>query len=123
MTIDNPLRIGAVVREALLSNELIAGRVNGRIYPYTTQNEVKMPCIVYDGISVDYEEYKDGAYATEVTMSLNVNATDYPGSIELAEEVIDVLSEHEGVVPVSVSCEYDNAALIYVHNITIKVYL
>ena len=123
MTIENPLRIGAVIREALLSSELIAGRVNGRIYPYTTQSEAKMPCIVYEGIAVDYDEYKDGAEATEVTMSLNVNATDYPSSIEIAEEVIDVLSEHEGVVPVSVSCEYESSALLDVHKITIKVYL
>jgi hypothetical protein len=81
-----------------------------------------MPCIVYDGISVTYDEHKDGAEASDVTLGIGVNTTDYPGGVELAEAVLDVLTEH-GFVPVSASCDYDNSAQMYVHNITIKVYV
>lgn len=122
MNITNPLRIGAAIREVLLDNELIAERIGGRVFPYTTQEKVAMPNIVYDGISVDYEEYKDGAEPSEVNISLKVNTLDYNSGIALAEEVLDVLTEH-GCVPVAVSCEYDNAALMFTHNLTIKVYI
>lgn len=120
MNITNPLRIGTAIREVLLDNELIAERIGGSIFAYTTKDKVGMPNIVYDGISVDYEEYKDGALPSEVSISLNVNTIDHPSGIALAEEVLDVLTEH-GCVPVAVSCEYDNAALMFTHNLTFKV--
>lgn len=120
MNITNPLRIGTDIREVLLDNELIAERIGGRIFAYTTKDKVGMPNIVYDGISVDYEEYKDGAMPSEVSISLNVNTIDHPSGIALAEEVLDVLTEH-GCVPVAVSCEYDVAALMFTHNLTFKV--
>lgn len=122
MNITNPLRIGAAIREVLINSELINASIGGRVFPYTTQDKVAMPNIVYDGISVDYYESKDGAEPSEVNISLNVNTLDYPSGIALAEEVLDVLTEH-GCVPTAVSCEYDSVALMYTHNITIKLYI
>ena len=119
----HPIRIGPVLRELLLESDAIAQRVDGRIFPYTTKEKVAMPNIVYDGISVDFEETKDGAEPMEVTVSLNVNTSDYMEGMALAEEVLDVLLEHKSVSPISASCEYDNAALMYTHTLTFKVYI
>lgn len=122
MNIANPLRIGTAIREVLLDNELIAERIGGRVFPYTTQEKVAMPNIVYDDISVNYDECKDGAYPTDVTMSLNVNTSNYQEGIDLSEEVLDILTEH-GCVTVVAGCDYDNAALMFTHKLTIKVYI
>lgn len=123
MIVENPLRIGDALREVLMGSSLVAEKVGGRIYPYTTQVDVKQPCIVYDDIVVDYVETKDGAVPSEITVSVNVNAGDYDESIAIAEEVLDVLMEEGNVSPLSVGCDYDSAAMMYVHGITIKVYI
>lgn len=120
MTITNPLRIGYAICELLMRSEMISSRVNGRIYAYTSKGEAKLPCITYEGISIDYDECKDGVFASEVTMQLNVLSTDYPTGIDIAEEVLDALSEHEGIVPVSVSCDYDVAATMFTHVLTLR---
>ena len=122
MIVENPLRIGDVLRDVLMGSSLVAEKVGG-IYPYTTQSEAKHPFIVYDGIVVDYVETKDGAVPSEITVNVNVNAGDYDESIAIAEEVLDVLMEEGNVSPLSVGGDYDNAAMMYKHEITIKVYI
>ena len=123
MNITHPLRIGYEICNILHASEVIAEHVQGRIFAYTTKKDVVMPNIVYDGVSVDFEETKDGAEPSEATLSLNVNSTDYPTGIAIAEEVMDTLSEHEGIVPVSASCDYDQAANMFTHNLTINIQL
>ena len=121
MTITNPLRIGYAIGELLMRSEMIASRVNGRIYAYTSKGEAKIPCITYEGISIDYDDCKDGAFASEVTIQLNVLSTDYPTGIDLSEEVLDALSEHDGITPVSVSCDYDAAAMMFTHTLSLVI--
>lgn len=121
MIVENPLRIGDALREVLMGSSLVAEKVGGRIYPYTTQVEVGQSFIVYDGIVVDYVETKDGAVPSEITVNVNVNAGDYDESIAIAEEVLDVLMEEGNVSPLSVGGDYDSAAMIYKHEITVKV--
>lgn len=119
----HPLRIGPVLREILLENDIIAQRVEDRIFPYTSKEKVPLPHIMYDGVTVDYEETKDGAVPTEVGLSLNVNTSEYMEGIEFSEEVLDVLAEHGAIVPISADCEYDSAATMFTHKLTIKVYI
>lgn len=123
MTITHPLRIGYEICSLLQGSEILAEHVRGRIYAYTSKAEAKLPCIIYEGISVDYEENKDGAMPSEVTIQLLVNTTDYPTGITISEEVVDVLTEHEGIVPISASCDYDVAAMMFTHTLTFKVYI
>ena len=119
----HPLRIGYAISDILNSSELIAEHVHGRVFAYTTKEKVAMPNIVYDGVSIEYEETKDGAEPSEATLSIKVNTTDYPTGIAIAEEVMDALAEHEGIVPMSASCEYDQSANMFTHNLTLKVYI
>lgn len=121
MNISNPLRIGSVIREVLMSNEILVARVGDRIRPYTTQSEIPLPHIVYDGVSVDFEDYKDGPYATTASITLNVNTSDYQEGIDIAEEVLDILCEHDGVSPSSASCEYSDAANMFTHQLTFNI--
>lgn len=123
MNITNPLRIGYEICALLQGSEILAEHVRGRIYAYTSKAEAKLPCIIYEGISVDFEETKDGAEANEVSIQLLVNTSDYPTGIAISEEVVDVLSEHAGIVPISASCDYDVAAMMFTHTLTFKVYI
>ena len=121
MIIEKPLRIGAVIRELLLSSEAVRGHVGDRVYPYSTLVEVKGDHIVYDGISVDFVQVKDGEYPESITMNIGCNTSDYMAGIDLAEKVIDVFEDHQDIAVTAASCEYDGGALMYTHSITINI--
>lgn len=121
MIVEKPLRIGAVVRELLLTSEYVRGAVCDRIYPYTTQVEVNAAHIVYDGIGVQFFDVKDGEVPEAVTMTINCNTWDYQEGIDLAEAVVDVFADHRDIAVTYASCDYDGGALMFTHAITINI--
>ena len=121
MIIEKPLRIGTEISRLLSTSPKVASIVGKHIYPYLTQVEVRKPHIVYDAVSVTFEQTKDGEYPSEITLTLNCNTTDYNLGIELGEAVIDVFEDHQDISVTSASCEYDNGAMMFTHSITINI--
>lgn len=121
MIVEKPLRIGATIRELLLSSPKVAGIVGKHICPYLTQEEIRHPHIVYDALGVTFEQTKDGEYPSEITVTLNCNTTDYMLGIELGEAVIDVFEDYQDIAVTYASCEYDAVAMMFTHSITINI--
>lgn len=121
MIVEKPLRIGATIRELLLTSPKVQQIVGKHIYPYLTQEEIRHAHIVYDAVGVTFEQTKDGEYPSEITLTLNCNTTDYDLGIELGEAVIDVFEDHQDIAVTYASCEYDNGATMFTHSITINI--
>lgn len=121
MIVDKPLRIGATIRELLLTSPKVQQIVGKHIYPYLTQEEIRHPHIVFDGLGVTFEQTKDGEYPSEITLTLNCNTTNYDLGIELGEAVIDVFEDHQDISVTYASCEYDAGAMMFTHSITINI--
>lgn len=121
MIVDKPLRIGVTIRELLLTSPKVQQIVGKRIYPYLTQEEIRHPHIVFDGLGVTFESTKDGELPSEITLVLNCNTTDYNLGIELGEAVIDVFEDHQDIAVTYASCEYDAGANMFTHSITINI--
>ena len=121
MIVEKPLRIGATIRELLMTSRVVVVAVDGRIYPYTTQVETNAPHIVYDGVSVAFAQTKDGEVPETIDLTINCNTTDYAKGIDLAEAVIDVFADHGDIAVTYASCEYDNGANMFTHSITIQI--
>lgn len=121
MIVDKPLRIGATVRELLLTSPKVQQIVGKHIYPYLTQEEIRHPHIVFDGLGVTFEQTKDGEYPSEITLTLNCNTTNYDLGIELGEAVIDVFEDHQDIAVTYASCEYGAGANMFTHSITINI--
>jgi hypothetical protein len=121
MIVEKPLRIGATIRELLLTSPKVNAIVGKHIYPYLTQEEIRHPHIVYDSLGVTFEQVKDGEYPSEIALTLNCNTTDYALGIELGEAVIDVFEDHEDIAVTYASCEYDSGANMFTHAITINI--
>ena len=119
MIVEKPLRIGATIRELLLTSPKVQTIVGKHIYPYLTQEEIRHAHIVYDGLGVTFEQTKDGEYPSEITLTLNCNTTDYLTGIELGEAVVDVFEDHQDIAVTYASCEYDNG--VFTHSITINI--
>ena len=122
MRTGNPIRIGETLREALMSSEAVTKIIGNRIYPYTTREEINAPHAVYDGVSVTYADTKEGSYAESVSATIHANASDYSLSIAMASAIVDVLLEKDAHVD-AVNCDYNDAANMYVHNISITIQL
>ena len=121
MIVEKPLRIGATIRELLLTSPKVQQIVGKHIYPYLTQEEIRHPHIVYDGLGVTFAQVKDGEYPSEITLTLNCNTTDPDLGIELGEAVIDVFEDHQDIAVTYASCEYDAGAMMFTHSITINI--
>ena len=121
MIVEKPLRIGATIRALLQSSPKVSGIVGRHIYPYLTQEEIRHPHIVFDGLGVTFEQTKDGEYPSEIAVTLNCNTTDYDLGIELGEAVIDVFEDHQDIAVTYASCEYDAGAMMFTHSITINI--
>lgn len=121
MIVDKPLRIGATIRELLLTSPKVQQIVGKHIYPYFTQEEIHHPHIVFDGLGVTFESTKDGEHPSEIALTLNCNTTDYDLGIELGEAVIDVFEDHQDIAVTYASCEYDAGANMFTHSITINI--
>lgn len=121
MIVDKPLRIGATIRELLLTSPKVQAIVGKHIYPYFTQEEIRHAHIVFDGLGVTFEKTKDGEYPSEITLTLNCNTTNYDLGIELGEAVIDVWEDHQDIAVTYASCEYDAGANMFTHSITINI--
>lgn len=122
MIVEKPLRIGATIRELLMSSPKVREVVGSRIYPFTTQVEViEKPHIVYDGILVDFYSSKDGEFPESITMSVGCNTLDYSQGIDLAEAVIDVFADHQDIEVTEASADYDAGAQMFTHSITINI--
>ena len=121
MIVDKPLRIGATVRELLQASAKVQAIVGRHIYPYVTQEDIRHAHIVFDGLGVTFEKTKDGEYPSEIALTLNCNTTDYDLGIELGEAVIDVFEDHEDIAVTYAACEYDAAATMFTHSITIQI--
>ena len=121
MIVERPLRIGATIRELLLTSPKVHAIVGKHIYPYLTQEEIRHPHIVFDGLGVTFDQTKDGEAPSEIALTLNCNTTDYDLGIELGEAVIDVFEAHQDIAVTYASCEYDAGANMYTHSITINI--
>lgn len=121
MILEKPLRIGATIRELLLTSPKVQQTVGKHIYPYLTQEEIRHAHIVYDALGVTFEQVKDGEYPSEITLTLNCNTADYTTGIELGEAVIDVFEDHQDISVTYASCEYDNGAMMFTHSVTINI--
>ena len=121
MIVDKPLRIGATIRELLLTSHKVQQIVGKHIYPYLTQEEIRHPHIVFDGLGVTFEQTKDGELPSEIALTLNCNTTNYDLGIELGEAVIDVFEDHQDIAVTYASCEYDAGANMFTHPITINI--
>ena len=121
MIVEKPLRIGATIRALLQSSPKVEGIVGRHIYPYLTQEEIRHPHIVFDGLGVTFEQTKDGEAPSEIAVTLNCNTTDYDLGIELGEAVIDVFEDHQDIAVTYASCEYDAGAMMFTHSITINI--
>ena len=121
MIVDKPLRIGATIRELLLTSPKVHAIVGKHIYPYLTQEEIRHPHIVFDGLGVTFEQTKDGELPSDITLTLNCNTTNYDLGIMLGEAVIDVFEDHEDIAVTYAACEYDAAAMMFTHSITINI--
>lgn len=121
MIVDKPLRIGATIRELLLTSHKVQQIVGKHIYPYLTQEEIRHPHIVFDGLGVTFEQTKDGELPSEIALTLNCNTTNYDLGIELGEAVIDVFEDHQDIAVTYASCEYDAGANMFTHSITINI--
>lgn len=121
MIVEKPLRIGATIRELLLTSPKLQQIVGKHIYPYLTQEEIRHPHIVFDGLGVTFEQTKDGELPSEITLTLNCNTTNYDLGIELGEAVIDVFEDHKDIAVTYASCEYDAGANMFTHSITINI--
>ena len=121
MIIEKPLRIGATIRELLQASAKVQAIVGKHIYPYLTQGEIRHAHIVFDALGVTFEQTKDGEYPSEIALTLNCNTTDYNLGIELGEAVIDVFEDHEDIAVTYAACEYDAAAMMFTHSITINI--
>lgn len=121
MIIEKPLRIGSEISRLLSTSPKVVGIVGKHIYPYLSQVGVRKPHIVYDAVSVAFEQTKDGEYPSEIALTLNCNTTDYNLGIELGEAVIDMFEDHEDIAVTYASCEYDSGANMFTHAITINI--
>ncbi|MBQ2436316.1 MAG: hypothetical protein II269_09335 [Bacteroidaceae bacterium] len=121
MIVDKPLRIGSTIRELLLTSPKVQTIVGKHIYPYLTQEEIRHPHIVFDGLGVTFEQTKDGELPSEIALTLNCNTTNYDLGIELGEAVIDVFEDHQDISVTYASCEYDAGANMFTHSITINI--
>jgi hypothetical protein len=121
MIVNKPLRIGATIRELLLTSPKVHAIVGKHIYPYLTQDEIRHAHIVFDGLSVTFESTKDGDHPSEITLTLNCNTTDYNLGIELGDAVIDVFEDRQDIAVTYASCEYDAGANMFTHSITINI--
>lgn len=122
MIVEKPFRIGATIRELLMSSPKVREVVGDRVYPYTTQVDViDKPHIVYDGIVVNFSSSKDGEYPETITMSIGCNTIDYQQGIDLAEAVIDAFEDHQDIEVTEASADYDAGALMFIHSITIQI--
>ena len=121
MNIGNPIHIGDTLREALTASRAVSTIVGSHIYPYTTKMEVNQPHVVYDDISVEYFNTKDGLEVSSASVAIHANASDYNVSRNLASAIIDTLLESDHVASMNVDCEFNDAANLYVHNITISI--
>lgn len=121
MIVDKPLRIGATIRELLLTSPAVRAVVGDHIFPYTTDKEINEPHIVYEGIGVEFFPTKDGERPESVTTTINCNTSNYDLGIYLAEAVIDVFADHQDIAVTYASCEYDSSAMMFTHTVTINI--
>lgn len=123
MNIGNPINIGEALRESLTASKAVYDIVGSHIYPYTTKTELNQPHVVYDDISVEFYATKDGLEASSANVAIHANASDYTVSKRLASAIIDTLLESGPVSSMSVGCDLNDAANMYVHTINITIQL
>lgn len=75
------------VYKLLVANEDLVAIVKNRMYPIIANENTTFPFITYQRDSINTEYTKDGKYCDNINISINIAATTYNQSIEIAELV------------------------------------
>ena len=76
--------VGATVQDGAL---VAYSMTEGRVYPIATREDVKMPYMTYDNITVSYEATKDGAEPDGLSFRVLCVERDYDAVVALADAV------------------------------------
>lgn len=75
------------IYKLLVANEDLVAIVKNRMFPLIANEDTVFPFIVYQRDSIYAEYTKDGRYCDNINISINIAATTYNQSIEIAELV------------------------------------
>lgn len=75
------------IYKLLVANEDLVAIVKNRMFPLIANEDTVFPFIVYQRDSIYTEYTKDGKYCDNINISINIAATTYNQSIEIAELV------------------------------------
>mgnify|MGYP002605876412 CR=1 FL=1 len=75
------------IYKLLVANEDLVAMVDNKMFPLIANENTSFPFIVYQRDSIYTEYTKDGKYCDNINISINIAATTYNQSIEIAELV------------------------------------
>lgn len=75
------------IYKLLVANEDLVAIVDNKMFPLIANENTTFPFIVYQRDSIYTEYTKDGKYCDNINISINIAATTYNQSIEIAELV------------------------------------
>lgn len=75
------------IYKLLVANKDLVAMVDNKMFPLIANENTTFPFVVYQRDSIYTEYTKDGKYCDNINISINIAATTYNQSIEIAELV------------------------------------